>query len=91
MSTINELGLGVVGRPGEPERVDMVDRLQRGAGLGTVGGDGFTDDETSSTWNLLGVATDGPEAGTELEAVDHVDTFWFAWSSYHPETELVDH
>jgi hypothetical protein len=54
-----------------------------------TGGDGFVDDETGSTWNILGQATGGPLEGTQLEPVTHADTFWFAWATYHPETVLV--
>ena len=54
-----------------------------------VDGDGVVDDETGSTWNILGQATAGPLAGTQLEPVAHVDTFWFAWSTYQPETTVV--
>lgn len=52
--------------------------------------DGFVDDATSSTWDVLGTALSGPEADERLEPIAHVDTFWFAWSTYHPETELID-
>ncbi len=52
-------------------------------------GDHFVDDQTSSTWNVLGQATAGPLAGTQLEAVPHVDTFWFAWAAFRPETVVV--
>ena len=50
---------------------------------------GFVDDETSSTWTVLGRATDGPLAGTQLEALEHVDTFWFAWAAFSPDTEVL--
>ena len=49
---------------------------------------GFVDDQTSSIWNVLGEAVEGPLAGERLEGVEHVDTFWFAWSSYQPETAI---
>ena len=51
--------------------------------------DGFEDDQTGSTWNILGEATEGPLAGTALEPIPHLDTFWFAWSSLRPDTEVV--
>jgi hypothetical protein len=51
---------------------------------------GFVDDQTGSTWNLLGRAVDGPLTGTELDAVAHVDTFWFAWSTFRPDTVVID-
>jgi hypothetical protein len=49
----------------------------------------FTDTETGSTWNVLGEAVDGPLAGARLRPVDHVDTFWFAWAAFHPDTRLA--
>ncbi|MDH3730420.1 MAG: DUF3179 domain-containing protein [Acidimicrobiia bacterium] len=52
--------------------------------------DGFVDSETGSTWNILGEAIAGPAAGSQLERVPHLDTFWFAWSTYRPGTELVE-
>ena len=48
----------------------------------------FVDDQTGSTWNVLGDAIDGPLAGSQLEAISHVDTFWFAWSTFRPDTEV---
>ncbi len=53
-------------------------------------GDGFRDTETGSTWNIAGRAVSGELAGAELEQIHHLDTFWFAWSSYHPQSRLVD-
>jgi hypothetical protein len=47
------------------------------------GDDKFTDAETGTTWNLLGRATDGPLAGTELEKALHQNEFWFAWSAFN--------
>jgi hypothetical protein len=52
-------------------------------------GDGFVDDETGSRWNVLGQAVEGPLEGMALEPVAHLDTFWFAWASYEPDTEIV--
>ncbi|MGH9195884.1 MAG: DUF3179 domain-containing (seleno)protein, partial [Acidimicrobiia bacterium] len=52
-------------------------------------GDGFVDQETSSTWDLFGVATSGELAGQRLTAVEHVDTFWFAWAAYLPATKVI--
>lgn len=50
---------------------------------------GFIDAETSSTWTVLGRAVDGPLAGTQLEALEHVDTFWFAWAAFSPDTVIL--
>ncbi len=50
---------------------------------------GFTDNETGSEWNVLGEATAGPLVGSKLTAVEHVDTFWFAWAAFAPDTRLI--
>ena len=55
----------------------------------TRSGDGFVDEQTGSTWNVLGEAVAGPLAGERLEPVPHLDTFWFAWSAYQPNTALM--
>ena len=54
-----------------------------------AGPEQFVDDQTGSTWDVLGRATDGPLEGSELSAVEHLDTFWFAWAAFHPETRLL--
>jgi hypothetical protein len=51
---------------------------------------GFTDDQTGSTWNILGTAVDGELEGSQLESLTHVDTFWFAWSAFQPDTAIVE-
>ncbi|MCD9624251.1 DUF3179 domain-containing protein [Rhabdothermincola salaria] len=51
--------------------------------------DGFRDDETGSAWNVLGQATSGPLEGSQLRAFEHVDTFWFAWAAFAPETRVL--
>ena len=53
-------------------------------------GDGvITDDETNSTWNVFGAATDGELVGAQLEQFVHIDTFWFAWGVFHPDTAVA--
>jgi hypothetical protein len=47
------------------------------------------DKQTGSSWNVFGRAVDGPLQGRQLEAVAHLDTFWFAWVAFQPETDLV--
>ena len=51
--------------------------------------DGFLDDQTGSRWNALGDAVEGPLTGRALEPVVHVDTFWFAWGAFQPDTRIV--
>ena len=43
-------------------------------------GEAFVDQETGSTWTLLGKATSGPLEGKELTPVRHLgNVFWFSW------------
>ena len=46
----------------------------------------FTDEQTGSTWNLLGRAIDGPLAGAQLEFAPHRNEFWFAWHAFFGAT-----
>ena len=50
--------------------------------------DAFVDTGTGSRWNVLGTATAGPLVGRTLDRVEHVDTFWFAWAAFSPDTRL---
>jgi hypothetical protein len=52
-------------------------------------GDTFFDNETGSEWNWSGEAIAGALVGHKLQAVEHVDTFWFAWSGFVPDTAVV--
>ena len=53
-------------------------------------GEGFFDVQTGSRWDITGRSTAGDLAGAQLEKIPHLDTFWFAWSTYQPGTTLVD-
>lgn len=44
------------------------------------------DDQTGSTWNILGQAINGPLAGESLEPIVHGDHFWFSWAAFKPDT-----
>lgn len=50
----------------------------------------FVDDQTGSTWSLLGRALDGPLAGAQLAPIEHIDTFWFAAAAFDPGIQLLD-
>lgn len=51
---------------------------------------GFSDEETGSVWNHLGLAIDGDLKGTQLERILAFDHFWFAWAAFFPETKLYE-
>jgi Protein of unknown function (DUF3179) len=44
----------------------------------------FVDDQTGSTWDILGRATAGPR----LRPLAGADHFWFAWAVFKPETRI---
>ncbi len=52
--------------------------------------DTFVDEQTGSTWDILGRAVSGPLAGENLKSIPHLDTFWFAWAAFHPDTRLIE-
>ena len=54
----------------------------------TVRDDAIVDEQTGSSWSILGRATDGPLTGAQLVPVVHGNHFWFAWAAHRPDTFL---
>jgi hypothetical protein len=50
----------------------------------------FVDNETQSTWTILGRAIEGSLAGTQLETITHRNDFWFAWTAFFPDTLVYE-
>ena len=46
------------------------------------------DDQTGSSWNVLGKAVDGPLMDTQLQPVDSGVHFAFAWLAFNPDSEI---
>ena len=46
----------------------------------------IVDEQTGSTWDILGNAVEGPLAGKSLTPVVHGSHFWFAWAVFKPDT-----
>ena len=53
-------------------------------------GENIVDDQTGSTWNILGQAVDGPLRGSVLSQVAHANHFWFAWGAFNPDTLIYN-
>ncbi len=53
-------------------------------------GEQIVDDQTGSTWNILGQAIAGPLAGEQLPPVIHGDHFWFSWAAFKPDTIIYE-
>jgi hypothetical protein len=49
----------------------------------------ITDAEMGSTWSIFGAATDGELVGTQLDQLLRIDTFWFAWIAFHPDSAVA--
>lgn len=46
------------------------------------------EDQGGTTWSFLGRAVAGPRIGEQLQSLEHLDTFWFAWAAFMPETRI---
>ncbi len=91
-------------QPGQSSALDSPE-IREGNDIGSVGvfestlgdrkltfeaaGKGFRDLETGSRWNLLGQAVSGELKGERLASYEHLDTFWFSWVAFNPETDVV--
>jgi hypothetical protein len=52
--------------------------------------DGYRDLETGSLWNVEGLAVSGPAEGSRLSMIpDALVAYWFAWSTFNPDTDIV--
>jgi hypothetical protein len=49
---------------------------------------GIVDRQTGSEWSILGRAVSGPLQGEQLVPELAIDSFWFDWAAFHPETRL---
>ncbi len=54
-----------------------------------VAGDGIVDDQTGSTWNILGRAISGPLLGQQLTAIPAQGSqIWMTWAVFRPDTVI---
>jgi hypothetical protein len=48
-------------------------------------------DADGVVWDLVsGRSTSGPQSGHRLEAVAVTPVYWFAWSNFYPNTQVID-
>ena len=85
--TSSALGAGVIAEGEDVGATGVFDPNLDGRKL-TFRKDGqsITDEETGSTWNILGQAIAGPLSGEQLTPIVHGDHFWFSWAAFKPET-----
>jgi len=48
----------------------------------------FVDVQTQSTWNILGLAVDGPLTGERLPPIFHHESLWFYWATTFEDTTI---
>jgi hypothetical protein len=48
----------------------------------------ISDEQTKSTWTILGAASAGRLSGRRLTPIVHGNHFWFSWASYKPKTRV---
>nr|MBA2599535.1 DUF3179 domain-containing protein [Actinomycetota bacterium] len=48
----------------------------------------IVDEQTGSAWTIAGEATEGPMRGHRLEVAIAIDSFWFDWAAFHPDTAI---
>ena len=102
---IGDIPLVIFWKAGQSSALDESD-IAAGRDVGTVGvfssvldgqtltfrvsGDVYVDEQTETTWNVLGDATEGPLVGNTLEPSTFVRTFWFSWAAFRPDTALIE-
>ncbi len=85
------LDTGVLDEGRDVGSVGVFSRIVDGRSLTFIAeGEQFVDEETGSVWLISGEAISGTLDGSRLERVEHLDTFWFSWSTYQPDTVLIE-
>jgi len=51
-------------------------------------GQNIVDEQTGSSWNVLGQALDGKLKGQQLVQIVSVNHFWFSWAAFKPDTRI---
>ncbi len=49
---------------------------------------GIVDTQTGSRWSITGEAISGPMRGAQLAPAPAIDSFWFDWAAFHPDTTV---
>lgn len=55
----------------------------------TATADGIVDDQTATTWDLFGRGSAGPLAGSQLDPVVAIESFWFDWAAFFVGSDIA--
>jgi len=87
--TASALDAGVIAEGQDVGSAVAYDRILDGKLLSfRFDGEKIIDNETDSTWDILGRAVAGPLSGERLREVVSVNHFWFSWAAFKPETRI---
>jgi hypothetical protein len=85
--TTSALGARVIAEAEDVGATGVFDPVIDGQHLTfTREGDTIVDNETGSSWNIVGQAVAGALQGAQLTPVVHADHFWFSWAAFRPDT-----
>ncbi|VAW34475.1 hypothetical protein MNBD_CHLOROFLEXI01-5140 [hydrothermal vent metagenome] len=85
--TASALGASIIADAEDVGATGMFDPVLDGQLLTfSKDGDAIVDNETGSSWNILGQATSGDLEGQQLTRIIHGDHFWFSWAAFRPDT-----
>jgi hypothetical protein len=85
--TSSALGASRIAEADDVGATGVFDPNLEGQRLTFLSEDGrIVDEQTGTTWSVLGQAVDGPLAGKSLAPVVHGDHFWFSWAAFKPDT-----
>lgn len=70
--------------------IDVFARRQGNETLAFSVSNGTLVDDRGNQWSFDGEALEGPHEGARLERLSSHGFYWFAWSSFHPDTEVYE-
>jgi hypothetical protein len=87
--TASALDAGVIAEGQDVGSAVAYDRILNGRLLSfRFDGEKIIDNETGSTWDILGRGVAGSLSGERLREVVSVNHFWFSWAAFKPETRI---
>ena len=54
----------------------------------SLNGGAIVDEQTGTTWNILGLGVEGEMKGRQLRPIVGINHFWFSWAAFRPETRI---
>lgn len=87
--TSSALDTGVIASGRDVGAAVAYSRMLKGEELDFMyAGGKIIDEQTGSTWNILGEAVNGELEGQQLNPVISINHFWFSWAAFRPETDI---